>query len=120
MQPNRESKKDNKSENSRIDDEHLAGSFGQIRPLDGCISLNQNDNEKKLGIGRGYVIKQRDGESRYQFYLKFDKMNLQITEIQDWEYRDALNKQKNYASDEMEIDKVMNKRYKPKDSENNS
>ena len=47
-------------------------------------------------------------------------MNLQITEIQDWEYRDALNKQKNYASDEMEIDKVMNKRYKPKDSENNS
>lgn len=120
MQPNRESKKDNKSENSRIDDEHLAGSFGQIRPLDGCISLNQNDNEKKLGIGRGYVIKQRDGESRYQFYLKFDKMNLQITEIQDWEYGDALNKQKNYASDEMEIDKVMNKRYKPKDSENNS
>jgi hypothetical protein len=76
MQPNRDAKRDGKGgERHRIDDEHLADAYGQIRPLDGCISLNQNDNEKLLGIGRGYVIKQRDGKSRYQIYLRFDKEN---------------------------------------------
>jgi hypothetical protein len=109
MQPNRDGKKDGKNENSRLDDEHLAGSFGQIRPLDGCISLNQNDSEKFLGIGRCYVIKQRDGKSRYQLYLSFNKDSLKITEISRDEYKKALNQHKEYASEETQIDMVVAK-----------
>ncbi len=104
MQPNRDAKKDSKGEKNRIDDEHLADSFGQIRPLDGCLSLNQNDNEKLLGIGRGYVIKQRDGESRYQFYLKFNKVNLKITEIAISEYMNIMNVHVNHVHDDIKID----------------
>lgn len=109
MQPNRDAKKEAGGDRSRIDDQHLADAFGQIRPLDGCISLNQNDNEKKLGIGRGYVIKQRDGESRYQFYLKFNKESLQITEITQQEYVSILNAHVNHVSEEIKIDEQIDK-----------
>lgn len=109
MQPNRDAKKEAGGERSRIDDQHLADAFGQIRPLDGCLSLNQNDNEKKLGIGRGYVIKQRDGESRYQIYLKFNKESLQITEITQQEYVSILNAHVNHVSEEIKIDEQIDK-----------
>ena len=120
MQPNRDGKKDGKGDKGRLDDEHLADSFGQIRPLDGCISLNQNDSEKFLGIGRGYVIKQRDGKSRFQIYLSFDKESLRIQEIHQNEYRLRLNAHKEYASTEVETDMVRDidknkKAWKPKD-----
>lgn len=110
MQPNRDSKdqQKQKGERTRIDDNHLADAFGQIRPLDGCISLNQNDNEKLLGIGRAYVIKQRDGKSRYQFYLGFNKENLRITEISRDEYIKALNAHKEYVSEETKMDMIVN------------
>lgn len=108
MQPNRDSKKDGqKNERGKIDEEHLADSFGQIRPLDGCFSLNQNDNEKTLGIGRLYVIKQRDGKSRYQLYLSFNQQNLKITEIHNTTYREKLNSHKEYASEQVKVDQVV-------------
>lgn len=104
MQPNRGSKDQQQgSKVERIDDNHLADSFGQIRPLDGAISLNQNDSEKSLNLGRGYVIKQRDGKSRYQIYLKFDKDCLRITEIHKDTYLDMMNKRKAEASGAAEI-----------------
>lgn len=107
MQPNRDSKKDQQGQNSRIDDQHLADAFGQIRPLDGCFSLNQNDSEKSLGIGRCYIIKQRDGKSRYQIYLNFNQQNLKITEISQVTYKNELSKHKEYANDETKIDKII-------------
>lgn len=110
MQPNRGSKQEqsgSKVENfnaqTHIDDQHLADSYGQIRPLDGAISLNQNETEKSLGLGRGYVIKQRDGKSRYKIYLKFDEKCLRITEISRDVYMDILNKRKSEASGAAEI-----------------
>lgn len=110
MQPNRDAKKDGKAgERNRIDDDHLADSYGQIRPLDGCISLNQNDTEKLLGLGRGYVIKQRDGLSRFQIYLRFDKESLKIYQIQREEYMSALNNHKEKAADGVGIDMIGDK-----------
>jgi KaiC/GvpD/RAD55 family RecA-like ATPase len=110
MQPNRDAKKDGKAgERTRIDDDHLADSYGQIRPLDGCISLNQNDTEKLLGIGRGYVIKQRDGESRYQIYLRFDKLNLKIYEITQSEYLSILNNHKEKSAADVTYDMIEDK-----------
>jgi KaiC/GvpD/RAD55 family RecA-like ATPase len=110
MQPNRDAKKDGKAgERHRIDDDHLADAYGQIRPLDGCISLNQNDTEKLLGIGRGYVIKQRDGKSRYQIYLRFDKESLRITEITQNEYKLILSNHKEVAAEDVNVDMVADK-----------
>lgn len=110
MQPNRDAKKkDGKGDHGLIDDEHLADSYGQIRPLDCCLSLNQNDNEKKLGIGRCYVIKQRDGESRYVIYLKFDKESLKIYEIKQREYISAMNAQKEMLNDSVTMDMIDDK-----------
>ena len=106
MQPNRGSKEAQKDERGRLDDEHLADSFGQIRPLDGCFSIMQNDTEKKLGLGRMYVIKQRDGESRYQFYLCFDKKNLKITEISHDTYKRILNSHKETVEGDVVVDAV--------------
>lgn len=115
MQPNREAKIDQrqKGERGRIDDDHLADSYGQIRPLDGCISLNQNDTEKTLGIGRAYVIKQRDGKSRYQFWLSFNRENLKITEITQNEYLEVMNKHKEFVTDDVKIDMITKKGWKP-------
>ena len=81
----------------------MADSFGQIRPLDGAISLNQNESEKALNIGRAYVVKQRDGKSRYQIYVKFDKDCLRITQIHRDTYLDMMNKRKADASGTTEI-----------------
>lgn len=106
MQPNRDSKSEAKNERHRIDDQHLADSFGQIRPLDGCFSLNQNDSEKQLGMGRCYIIKQRDGKSRYQVWLRFDKENLKITEISQDTYRKAMVVHKERVNEEVRVDEV--------------
>lgn len=114
MQPNRDFKKDAKGENARIDDHHLADAYGQVRPLFGCLSMMQNDTEKLLGIGRAYVIKLRDGTSRFQFYLRFDKECLKITEITREEYLSILNSHKEYVSDETKVDMIVEK-WKPKE-----
>lgn len=90
MQPNRGSKEAQKSPGGRIEEEHLADSFGQIRPLDGCFSLNQNDNEKAVNMGRFYVIKQRFGKSRIEIPLRFCPKTLKIYEIDRSTYKDVL------------------------------
>ena len=114
MQPNRGSKEVQKNQGGRLDDEHLADSFGQIRPLDGCFSIMQNDGEKLLGIGRMYVIKQRDGLSRYQIYLSFNKQNLKITEVAQATYMTALNSHKESVADDVKMDHII-KPYEPED-----
>ena len=116
MQPNRGSKEVQKNEGGRLDDEHLADSFGQIRPLDGCFSIMQNDAEKTLGIGRFYVIKQRDGESRFQIYLSFNKQNLKITEISQATYMDKMNSHKESVVDDVKMDHII-KPFAPEDDE---
>ena len=116
MQPNRGSKEVQKNAGGRLDDEHLADSFGQIRPLDGCFSIMQNDAEKTLGIGRFYVIKQRDGESRFQIYLSFNKQNLKITEISQATYMDKMNSHKESVVDDVKMDHII-KPFAPEDDE---
>jgi replicative DNA helicase len=104
MQPNRGSRETQKDDRGRIEEEHLADSFGQIRPLDGCFSLNQNDVEKLLGIGRCYVIKQRDGRSRYMIRLKFDLESLKISELSQDKYLDILNSHKQSVEGDVVVD----------------
>ena len=116
MQPNRDYKKEGRQhgERNRIDDDNLADSYGQIRPLDACFSLNQNDTEKTLGIGRCYVIKQRDGDSRYQFHLQFDPHSLRITELSETVYKQKMNTFKEQNEEGIITDHVKST-WKPKD-----
>ena len=121
MQPNRDAKKTKDGapdENFKIDDSHLADSFGQIRPLDCCFSMMQTDAEKTNGVGRAYLMKLRDGESRFMFYLSFDKKNLQIKEIPQREYKMIMSSHIERANEENKIDHMKNvNQFKPKDEE---
>ena len=114
MQPNRGSKDAQQNTHKHIGQEHLADAYGSMRPLTGCIMLMQNDSENRLGIGRGWVEKQRSGKSKYMVYLQFDKQTLRITEITRDAYMEAMNAQKEYVSEEVKIDAVV-KGYKPGD-----
>jgi KaiC/GvpD/RAD55 family RecA-like ATPase len=98
LQPNRTGKEVSRS--GYIDDDHFGDSYGQIRPLDACWSLNQSDSECKLGLMRGYVIKHRDGAAHYPFYIhsdgKYGNCTLQMTEVSKDRHNKDLNEQKEY------------------------
>lgn len=131
MQPNRGAKEAQKI--GRIEEEHLADSFGQIRPLDALFSLNQNDDEKLASVGRLYVIKQRFGKTRYQVYVKFDQKTLRITQIYKDTYKTLRTTKQDQITESVEhdmIDKVVKpldadaaqaaliaKKFKPSDAE---
>lgn len=89
MQPNKDAREAQKKDglgSGVIDDTNLADSFGQIRPLDGCWSINQMQAEKEAGIARVFVIKHRHGKSRFTLHVKYDKDTLAINEISGAEY----------------------------------
>lgn len=100
LQPNREGKKESRS--GYIDDDHFGDSYGQIRPLHACWSLNQNDRENALGLMRVYVIKQRDGSAHYPFYAhvdgKFGDCTLRMRQVSREYYVKQLNEKKEFAS----------------------
>ena len=79
MQPNRSGR--DVQILTEIDDEHLGDSYAQARPLDGLLSINQTNDQKEAGLGRIFVVKLRDGRSRYRFFVDFDHKTLKITEI---------------------------------------
>jgi replicative DNA helicase len=80
MQANRRSKED--TDNMMVvDDSMLGDSFGQARPLDALWSINQNPEEKSQNVGRIFVVKHRDGKSRYILYFRQDKNTLEPQEI---------------------------------------
>jgi KaiC/GvpD/RAD55 family RecA-like ATPase len=85
LQPNRSAKQEQK-EWGHIGQQHLADSYGVVRPMDGVVMLNQNDTESKLFIGRGWVEKNRKAKKHYYFYLVFDPRNLRIREVTHDEY----------------------------------
>jgi replicative DNA helicase len=89
MQPNKDAREAQKKDglgDGVIDDTNLADSYGQIRPLDGCWSINQMQAEKEAGIARIFVIKHRHGKSRFTCYVRFDMKTLQIKQISSDNY----------------------------------
>lgn len=73
-----------------IDDDNLADSYGQVRPLDCLWSLNQIQSEKECGLARLFVIKHRFGKSRFTIYVQFDYTTLCIKQISQNKYRSIL------------------------------
>jgi replicative DNA helicase len=114
IQPNRSSKL--LEEHQAIEDEHMADSFGQIRPLDGALSINQSKNEAQVNIGRGWVMKQRFGRAKYYFYLEFDRQSLRIQEISQQTYRNRQSSRTEKVSDDVAVDNIV-QNFVPSDAE---
>lgn len=55
-----------------IDESNIGTSFDQFKPLDAFWSINQQGREKDAEVGRGFIIKHRDGSSRFGFKIGFD------------------------------------------------
>jgi len=108
LQPNRTGKE--VSRTGYIDDDHFGDSYGQIRPLHACWSLNQNDKEKPLGLMRVYVIKHRDAESHYAFKAQSDGKGggctLRMREVSIDFYKRELNEYREKTSSQVELDAI--------------
>jgi replicative DNA helicase len=71
VQPNRGAQKAQENK-GYIDDQQIGDSYNQFRPLDAFWSINQSQQEKDQGIGRVFVIKHRNGQSRFPFFIGYD------------------------------------------------
>jgi replicative DNA helicase len=118
MQPNKDAreaqKKDSTLGDGVIDDTNLADSYGQIRPLDGCWSINQMHAEKEAGIARLFVIKHRHGRSRFTCHAQFDKKTLQIRQISEIRYNEiwreySFKKTERLADTDNQVSKIVSK-----------
>ena len=64
----------------------VGDSFGKVRVVDAMWSLNQNDDEKFKGVARLFVVKHRNGRSKYLIHVKIDQSTFQMVEITEAEY----------------------------------
>lgn len=101
LQPHRQGREAQKF--TEMDDDNMGDSYGQTRPLDYLVTINQHNKEKDIGVGRFFVAKARSGPSRYKFYVDYNKESLKITEITKREYDERIKKyiaeEKKYAGD---------------------
>lgn len=66
-----------------ITDSELGDSYGQIRPVDLAVSLNQTREEYEEGTMRLYAMKVRNGRAFFQVPLRIDYGTLRIEEGED-------------------------------------
>jgi replicative DNA helicase len=74
-----------------IDDDSLADSAGQVRPLDALWSINQNKTEIAANVGNIFVIKHRNGKSRFKIYFERNPLTLDMHEISKEAYHAKLS-----------------------------
>ena len=94
--------------NQYIDESNIGTSFDQFKPLDAFWSINQQTIEKDAEVGRGFVIKHRNGRSKHPFRIGFDYKlgTLDIFEISKDKYREAMNMIQDKKSSEIVFDAV--------------
>jgi replicative DNA helicase len=74
-----------------IDEQNIGGSFDQFKPLDGLWSINQTNEEKDGSVARIFVIKHRNGKSRFHFHVAFNYNILSMYECTETKYRMTMN-----------------------------
>ena len=90
-----------------IDESNIGTSFDQFKPLDCFWSINQQPLEKDAGVARLFIIKHRNGKSRFPLYVTFGYdvpvfdpnfpedvlygATLDISEISNEEYKKKMN-----------------------------
>lgn len=113
MQTNRSAKE--VQETDVIDRDTLGDSYGQIRPLDLCFSLNMNSKEKNVEdpasgrffkLGRLFIIKAREGRDGVTFKLKFDSKTLKIKQVSNEYYNIEMNRTIEKIADKVSVDEL--------------
>jgi replicative DNA helicase len=91
-----------------IDESNIGTSFDQFKPLDAFWSINQQVLEKDAEVGRVFVIKHRNGRSRFPFKISFDYKlgTLDMFEISKDRYREAMNLVQEKKASEISLDNV--------------
>lgn len=105
-----------------IDDSNLAEAKGQNRPLDALWSINQLNEEKECGLARLFVIKHRDGKSRFTSHIEFNYDTLKMRGISKNKYESTMRKYKSErtetiteaVSKETQFDSIVKGRNKSK------
>lgn len=97
-----------------IDESNIGASFDQYKPLDAFWSLNQQVIEKDAEVGRGFIVKHRNGRSRYGFKLGFDYSmgTLDIFEISKERYGERMSAVHASKAEDVTYDKVPKKKSK--------
>lgn len=83
-----------------IDDSEIGDSYGQVRNMDACWSINQTKKEKMACVGRIFIVKNRNGKSRYHFCYYQDPVTLAIKSISEDEFRDRVSAVKDLKENE--------------------
>jgi hypothetical protein len=78
-----------------IDDDNTGDAKAQNRPLDAFWSINQLNDEKECGVARLFVIKHRDGKSRFISHIQFDYDTLKMRQISESKYKQTYLTHKN-------------------------
>jgi replicative DNA helicase len=95
-----------------IDESNIGTSFDQFKPLDALWSINQQTIEKDAEVGRVFVIKHRDGRSRFPFKIGFDYKlgTLDMFEISKQVYASRMNLIQEKKASEVVLDNVQEKK----------
>lgn len=100
MQVNR-SGRDAMNEHGYIDDDALADSQGQVRPLDALWTISQTEIEQKANCGTIFASKHRSGRGRFMIRFYRDPDTLEMQEISQERYKIELSKVEDKAADEL-------------------
>lgn len=105
-----------------IDESNIGTSFDQFKPLDAFWSINQQTIEKDAECGRGFVIKHRNGRSRFPFKIAFDFSmgTLDMYEISAETYKERMTRVQMRRSEEIAFDTYSVDKKKKKEHTKNS
>lgn len=98
-----------------IDESVIGTSFDQYKTLDALWSINQLPMEKEAGVARGYVIKHRNGKSRFDFKMAFDYQipgTLDVYEISNDQYNIAMASKRDEKASLVKLDPIKIKKNK--------
>ena len=91
-----------------MDESKQGDSFKQFQAVDVFYTLNQTSREQKAAVGRVFVAKQRDGKSRFSFFIQygFKDQTLTLKEVSEDKYRLECSRVTDNDAEETEMDKV--------------
>jgi replicative DNA helicase len=91
-------------EQEYIDDDLLADSAGQNRPLDLLITVSQTEVESKAGVGTFFLSKNRSGKSRFMVKFSRDPDTLEMNEISNERWKVECSKVKDKVVEDVVLE----------------
>ena len=101
MQPNKSASELSNSE--FIEEGNIGASFDMFKPLDGLWSINRTTDEAGAKVGRVFVVKHRNGKSRYHFPVEYNDEILTISEIDFDSYKTRMHNKAQHDANKFSI-----------------